>query len=72
MCFEFSDLRDLARCARAWAGIDAIVQQNGAKCVSLWVTVDTKRALLTQRRCVTADSLIKAVEAAEATNANKG
>ena len=60
-----ADIRDLARCARGWAKIDAILRAEDGWSVDLWRMSKGHIRMLTNKQSVDGPTALEAVEAAE-------
>lgn len=63
--FDVKDLSDLARCARGWAKIDAILRAEDGWSVDLWRMSKGHIRMLMNKQSVDGPTAIEAVEAAE-------
>jgi len=60
-----ADIRDLARCARGWAKVDAILRAEDGWSVDLWRMSKGHIRMLTNKQSVDGPTALEAVEAAE-------
>tara|TARA_R110000868_G_scaffold148822_2_gene370925 strand:+ start:166 stop:444 length:279 start_codon:yes stop_codon:yes gene_type:complete len=60
-----ANMRDLARCARAWEKLDAILRAEDGWSVDLWRLRNGKIRMLTNKQSVDGPTAIETVEAAE-------
>ena len=60
-----ADIRDLARCARGWAKLDAILRAEDGWSVDLWRMSKGHIRMLTNKQSVDGPTALEAVEAAE-------
>ena len=59
------EIRDLARCARGWAKLDAILRAEDGWSVDLWRMSKGHIRMLTNKQSVDGPTALEAVEAAE-------